>query len=99
MHLSSYVQGRHQEWYVTVSIYEAELMNLSSPCFDSEDICLPPQQIGVAKKSSSLLSTLPSLMCFKMVSADLSDCPFILRLWDLVNNNSESTLSTAFMIL
>lgn len=82
-----------------VSIYEAELMNLSSSCFDSEDICLPPQQICVAKKSSSLLCTLPSLMCFKMVSADLSDCPFILRLWDLVNNNSESTLSTAFMIL
>lgn len=92
-----FVQGRQEEGCVSCPSMKLNWWICLTPVL-TDDICLPPQQISAAKKSRSLLSTLPSLMCFKMVSAGLSDCLLIHRLWDLVNNSSESTLSTTFMI-
>lgn len=54
-----------------MSTHEEKLMNLSNSCLDSDDICQPTQHIYMLKMSRSLPSTLPSLMCFKTISAGL----------------------------
>lgn len=82
-------QKNSRTWYVAEYVYEAELMNLSNSCLDSDSTCLPPQQISAAKPSRNLLSTLLSCMCFRTASTVLCDCCLTIRQWDLVKNSSE----------